>query len=167
MNFQFYAEKLKASKNFKKFAKENRQAFPCSCFFIIDKEEGKDKQHFDFFIPSSKKILSFPLEENAEETLVETKDTKIPTKISIEHNFDFDEIEKVIGKRMEEEKITNKIQKMLFSLQNVNGKDMFIATIFVTSFGLINAVIDVDAMKINDFKKKSFFDMMTIFKKDK
>ena len=64
MNFQFYAEKLKNSKKYQKFLKENKNAFLCSCLFVIDKEEGKDKQHFDFYIPSSKKIFSIPLEEN-------------------------------------------------------------------------------------------------------
>ena len=168
MNFKFYAEKLKSSKNFKKFARENKEAFPCSCFFIIDKEEnGKDKQHFDFYIPSSKKIFSFPLEDGGEETALELKDGKIPLRISMNHDFDFKDVEQVIQTRMDEEKITNKIQKMLFSLQNADGKDMFIATIFVTSFGLVNAVIDIDEMKIKDFKKKSFLDMMSIFKKDK
>ena len=65
MNFQFYVEKLKNSKDFKSFIKENKGAFLCSCFFVIDKEEpGKgDKQHFDFYVPSTKKAFSFILEK--------------------------------------------------------------------------------------------------------
>ena len=167
MNFQFYVEKLKNSSDFKKFAKENKEAFLCGCFFIVDKEEGKDKQHFDFYIPSSTKITSFPLENGSEQIDTEIKDGKAPTKISMEHDFDFNEIEEIIQKRMEEEKIDKKIQKLLFSLQNIEGRDMFVGTIFISSLGLISATIDLEKMEIKDFKKKSFFDIMNIIKKDK
>lgn len=168
MNFKFYVEKLNASKNFKKFGKENKKAFPCSCLFVIDKEDEKgDKQHFDFYIPSSNKIFSIPLEENLDGTFIEIKDGKAPAKISLEHDFDFNEIEQIILERMKEEKIENKVQKILFSFQNVDGRDFLIGTIFIASYGLINLTLDIDEMKIKDFKKKSFFDMMNIFKKDK
>lgn len=167
MNFQFYVEKLKASKNFINFEEENKEAFLCSCFFVLDKEEGKDKQHFDFYIPSSNKIFSFPLEDGSEETVIDIKDGKIPTKVSFNHDFDFKDIEDMIEKKMAEEKIDKKIQKMLFSLQNIDGSDFFIGTVFITSFGLINLTLDIDKMEMKDFKKRSIFDIMDIFKKDK
>ena len=167
MNFQFYVEKLKNSKNYNKFIKDNKEAFPCSCFFVVDKEEGKDRQHFDFYIPSSNKITSFPLENGSEQIDTEIKDGKAPAKISIEHDFDFGKIEEMIQKRMEEEKVDKKIQKLLFSLQNIEGKDMFVGTIFISSLGLISATIDLEKMEMKDFKKKSFFDIMNIIKKDK
>ena len=167
MNFQFYVEKLKESDDFKKFTKEKKEAFPCSCFFLIDKEEAKDKQHFDYFIKSSNKMFSFQLENNAELTPVDVKDQKVPVKISLEHDFDFKDIEKMIEKRMEEEKIDKKIQKILLSLQNVDGRDYFIGTVFITQFGLINLTIDIEKMEMKDFKKRTFFDMMNILGKDK
>ena len=147
--------------------KQNKEAFLCSCFFVIDKEEEKDKQHFDFYIPSSNKIFSFPLEDDTEEALIDVKDGKIPTKISFEHDFDFNDVEKMIERKMIEENIDKKIQKILFSLQNIDGKDFLIGTIFITSFGLINATIDIDEMKVKDFKKRSIFDIMNVFKKEK
>ena len=167
MNFQFYVEKLKNSSDFKKFAKENKEAFLCGCFFIVDKEEGKDKQHFDFYVPSLNKIFSFPLENGTEKTETEVKEDRVPTKISMEHGFNFEDIEGMILKKMEEEKVDKKIQKMLFSLQNVEGKDVFVGTIFITGLGLISTTIDLEKMEMRDFKKKSFFDIMNILKKDK
>ena len=167
MNFQFYVEKLKNSDDFKKFARENKTAFPCSCFFVIDKEGGKNRQHFDFYIPASNKITSFPLENGSEQIDAEIKDGNVPAKISIEHDFDFNEIEEMIQKKMDEEKVDKKIQKLLFSLQNVGGRDVFIGTIFISGLGLISATVDLEKMELNDFKKKSFFDIMNILKKDK
>jgi hypothetical protein len=167
MNFQFYAEKLKASGSFKKFTKQNKAAFLCSCFFVLDKEEGKDEQHFDFYIPSSNKMFSFSIEKDAEKKEIEIKELQIPAEISISCDFNFEEIEEVIKRKMEKEKISQKIQKILLSLQNVDGKDLLIGTVFISSFGLINLKIDVKNNEIIDFKKRTFFDMMNIFKKDR
>lgn len=167
MNFQFYVEKLKNMNGFKKFTKEKKDAFLCSCFFVIDKEEGKDKQHFDFYIPSANKILSFPLEDGSDETEIDVKAEQIPTKISFEQNFDFNDIEEMIKQKMESEKIDNKIQKMLYSLQNFNGENIMMGTIFISGLGMITVKISLKDMKIVDFTKKSLFDFMKIIKKDK
>ena len=52
MNLQFYLEKLFASDEFKKFKKENKDAYFCSGFFSIDKQGRDNQQHLDFYIPS-------------------------------------------------------------------------------------------------------------------
>ena len=46
MNFQFYLEKFFANKHFQEFKEKNKKAFPCSCFFVIDKKGKDNKQHF-------------------------------------------------------------------------------------------------------------------------
>ena len=61
--------------------------------------------------------------------------------------------------------ITNKIQKMLFSLQHKDLKDYLIGTIFISNFGMIKVNIDITDMKVILFEKKSFFDMLKIVKK--
>ncbi len=167
MNFQFYVEKLRDSERFKKFMKENKDAFLCSCFFLIDKEEGKDKQHLDFYIPSSGKMFSFPLENESDATPIDLGENKGFSPLSEENDFNFKDVEKMIQEKMEEEKMNNTIQKMLFSMQNVDGKDVLIGTIFISSLGLLNVTIDLTKKEVKDFKKRTFFDMMDIFKKDK
>ncbi len=83
----------------------------------------------------------------------------------MKNHFDFDEIEKIISREMEFKKINNKIQKMIFSLQNIEGKDSLLGTIFVSGFGMVKANIDLKEKKITDFEKKSFFDMLNIMRK--
>ena len=181
MNFQFYIEKLKSSANFKKFSKdkENKGAFLCSCFFVIDREDisskrgqskengAGNKQHFDFYVPSSKKAFSFVLENNAEIVEIERKTDEEPSRVSIEQDFDFNDIEEAIEKRMRDEGIDKKIQKMLFSFQNLEGKDVFVTTVFIASLGLVNLILDAKTLQISNFKKRNLLDMMNIFKKDK
>jgi len=164
MNFQFYAEKLKNSEIYDKFIKENKKAFPCSCFFIIDKQGKDNKQHFDFFIPDENKMMSIQL-ENGALSPVKIPDNFKPEQISLEHDFDFDTIETIIQKEMDNKKINNRIQKLLFSLQHKNKRDFLVGTVFISNFGLIKVNIDIQEKKIIFFEKKSFLDMFKIIRK--
>lgn len=166
MNFQFYLEKLFDSKEFQEFIKENKDAYPCSGFFVIDKEGKDNKQHFDYFIPSTKKIFSFKLESGGEKVPVEILEKFVPTKISLNYNFDFKDIEEKIEEKMKEEGIKNKLQKMLFSLQKVKGKELLIGTVFISMMGMLKVHIEISTMKIIEFEKKSFFDIVKVGKKD-
>lgn len=165
MNLQFYLEKLHSSKQFKNFMKQNPDAFLCSGFFVIDLEGKDNKQHFDYFVPKEKKLFSFQMEEGTALVPIEMIDKRIPKKISAKHDFDFKEIEKLVEKKAMQEGITNKIQKMLFSLQKLNEKEMLVGTVFISILGMIKIQIDLSQMKIIQFEKKSFFDMMNVLKK--
>ncbi len=182
MNLQFLMEKLKNSEEFGKFIKENKNAYLCSGFFVIDLEKGNSsKYHLDFFVPQTGKIFCFELEnKNLQQVLNSSsnptevegiklvpleRNEQVLEKISMKNDFDFDEIEKIILKEMEAKKIKNKMQKMIFSLQNLNGRDFLVGTIFVSGFGMIKANIDLEEKKIIDFEKKSFFDMLNILRK--
>ncbi len=166
MNFQFYREKLEDSEKYKDFVKKNPSAYPCSCLFILDREhkgEG-NKVHFDFWLPEEKKMNSFRVDGDVQLLPVESFDTRDFEKISFEHEFNMEDFEEMILKKLGEEKINGNIQKLLFSLQRLDGKDFLITTGFLNSLGLIKLTISIDENKIIDFKKMSFFDMMKIVK---
>ena len=163
MNLKFYLEKLYDSNNYKKFIKENPSAFLCSGFFSIDKVGKDNKQHFDFYV--DKKIFSFQLEENCKKVPIEIFDKKVFEKINQDIDFDFDEVEEIIFNKLQEEGVKNKIEKILLSLQNLKTKDFLIGTVFVSGLGIIKINIDIGKMKVTDFEKKSFFDMVKLIKK--
>jgi hypothetical protein len=166
MNFQFYFEKLAESKEFKKFIKENKDSFLCSGFFIIDKKENGNKQNIDYFVPSLNKMFSFKIHDKIEMIPVENFGENFkPEKILDKLDFDFGWIEEIIQNKMNEEKIKNKIEKLLLSLQANKKKNYILGTIFISGLGIIKVRIDLDEKKIVDFEKKSFFDMMKIVKK--
>ncbi len=173
MNFQFYLEKLFDSEAFKEFRKENPDAFLCSGFFTLDKEGSDNQQHLDYWIPSSKKLFSFKLNEDPIE-MVPTETYKDPEgnefdpeKINDNIQFDMEKIEKLVVEKALEEKINNKIQKLILSLQRKNGKDFLLGTAFLSNLGLLKVMIDIDKNEITDFEKKSFFDMMKFIGKKK
>lgn len=165
MNFQFYLEKLYSSKDFQKFIEENKDAYLCSCFFVNDNEKGENKQHFDYYLPTDKKMFSFKIEDNCEKVPVELFDDKIPPKISDSHDFGFEEIEKLVLSKMEEEGVKSKVQNILLSLQNVEGVDILLGTVFISAMGMIKIKINLNDMSITDFEKKSFLDMFKVIKK--
>ncbi|MGY4884466.1 MAG: hypothetical protein ACP5NZ_02705 [Nanobdellota archaeon] len=166
MNFQFYFEKMMKSKDFKKFISENKEAFLCSGFFSVDKKGNDNKQNIDYFVPSLNKMFSFKLNDGVELVPVEDfgenfKPEKIPDNI----DFEFEYIEKLIEGEMFEKKITNKIEKSLFSLQAKDKKNYLLGTIFISGLALLKVKIDLDEKRVVEFDKKSFFEMMKIVKK--
>jgi hypothetical protein len=140
--------------------KESPKAYLCSGFFTIDKE-GKDNQiHVDFYIPDTKKMFSFRLEKKIEKIPVEVITKKIPLEIKPDFNFNFEEVEEMIVNEMKKQDIRTKLQKIIFSLQNIKGKNFLICTIFTSMLGLLKIQIDLKKKKIILFEKKSFFDLM-------
>lgn len=168
MNFQFYLEKLIDNDNVQNFLRNNKDAYPCSCFFAVDFENLKnpqDKQHIDFFVPSLNRIFSFQLEDNCNIVEIENIGDKALDKISMNYDFDFEEFWRIIEDEKNRQQITHKTQKIIFSIQNVDGKDLIIGTVFISNLGMIRVNYDISERKILLFEKKSFFDLVNVFKK--
>lgn len=160
MNLQFYLEKLHSSDVFKKFMKENPEAYLCSGFFTMDKEGKDNKRHFDFYVPKTKKMFSFKMEDGVEMVPIDIILEKIPEKLDIDFDFEFEEIEKMLEDEMKKQEIKSKIQKTILSLQDLKGKPFLVGTIFISMLGLLKVQIDISDMKIVEFEKKSLFDMI-------
>lgn len=161
MNFQSYVKELRDLKIFKDFLKVEPEAFPCSGFFIIDKEKSDNQQHFDYFVPKGKKMFSFKLEAG-ELAPIETIDDRVPNELDLELDFDFDEIDKIIEERKNKEGINNKTQKYLFSLQRKEGKHYLIGTVFISGLGMLKVWVDLEKKEVIEFEKHSFFDIMKV-----
>ncbi len=166
MNIQNYLEQLKKSKDFLQFIKENPTAYLCSGFFVIDKQENDNKHHLDFFVPGKEKIFSFQMEEEGKLATLDLLDKRIPEKIIVDFNLDFEEIQDKIMEKMRQQEVNNRIQKFIFSMQKIEGKNFLTGTVFLSMFGLLKIVISLDENKMTDFQKKSFFDMINVFKKN-
>jgi len=166
MNLQFYIEKLENSEIYKDFMKKNKGAYFYSGFFSVDKEGNDNQVHLDFFIPKPEGVFSFKVDgEKVVLSPITIYDEKIPEKISEKLDVDFDFYEKLIIKEIENQKIKNKVQKFLFSLQKLDKKNYLIVTCFLSSFGLVKLHLCLEDNKISHFEKKSIFDLVNVFKK--
>ena len=169
MNVQFYVEKLKSTKEFKDFKKENPKSYLCSGFFVFDKEKAKNpdnKIHFDFYNPETKKAFSFEMDDSIKIVQLENFN-KIPGKINEDVSFDFDEIEGVIGLEMQNKNLKEKIQKIILSMSNVDEKIMLNVVVFISMLGMLKINISLPEKKIVEFEKKSFFDMFKVVQRGK
>ncbi len=167
MNSQFLFEKLEDSQEFINFKKEHPDSFFCSGFFEVSLEEKalENRYHFDFYVPSLKKTFSFELEDGIKLIELERNDERFLQEVPMDVAFDFDELQELILQEMEKQKISNKIQKMIFSLQTKDKKEVLYGTIFLSGLSLLRLTISLPEKTIRDFEKKSFFDMMKIVKK--
>ena len=125
-----------------------------------------NKQHFDFFVPSQKKAFSFQVEDDCKLVPVNIIDFGVG-KISLDHHFDFKEVQDLIMAEMKAKNVGSQLQKILLSLQNKAGRDYLVGTVFISNFGLLKVNIDLKEMKVTDFEKKSFFDMLKFSGKKK
>lgn len=81
-------------------------------------------------------------------------------EIKPDFNFNFEEVEEMIVNEMKKQDIRTKLQKIIFSLQNIKGKNFLVCTVFTSLLGLLKIQIDLKEKKIILFEKKSLFDMM-------
>ena len=145
---------------------------------MVDKQDNDDKQHLDYYIPSKNKIFSFELEHGVQVVPIKMIDKRIPEKVGDNYDFDFDDIEEIILKEMEKNRIEDKVQKILLSLQSLDtenqgfsvpqtseekqkvrgGKDYLIGTVFISKMGLIKIQIDLSEMRVVEFEKKNILD---------
>lgn len=167
MNFQFLIEKLTASEEFQKFKKENSDAYPFGGFFSFDLENKKTQNQYsiDYFIPSLSKAVSFKLEKGVEMLPITIQESQKFTEIGANYSFDFEEFQELIEKEMEKKEIKNKIQKILYSLQNYEKEDYLLATVFLSGFGILQANVKIQNKEITKFEKRGFLDFLKIVKK--
>ena len=166
MNLQFYEEKLNSSEIFEEFKRENPKSYLCSAFVIIDNEGKGNKIHFDY-LTEDKKVLSFQIEEEIKKVPLESPGDQVIEELNLDYDINFSDIENVILERMKEEKIGSKVQKIIFSIQKVNGKDLIMGTVFISMMGMIKIRMEMPSKKIEEFEKKSFMDIINVMKKGK
>lgn len=160
MNLQFYIEKLYASPEFENFKKEFDDAYLFSGFFVIDLVGNDNKQHLDFYVPEFGKLFSFQLESDMQRVPLENIDKRTPEKLLVNYDFDFESVQKKIETEMKSRGIDKEIQKFLFSLQNLGGKDFLVSTVFISGMGILKVNLKLPELEITDFVQKGFMDFI-------
>jgi hypothetical protein len=160
MNLQFYIEKLNNSEEFENFQKENPDAFLSSGFFVLDFETNENKSSLDFYNPKTGKMFGFQLNGGVKLIPLEMmQNSQIPLKLNADFDIDFKYIEATILKEMANQKITNKLQKIIIIFQNYENKDFVFCTVFLSGFGILKVHFD-DKRNIVLFEKKTLFDFV-------
>jgi len=160
MGFKELFSKIKDAEEFKKFKKDNPDAFLYAAFFVIsDKIEQKQ---LDFYKGNGKvETFIFNEDEKGKEILtVKTEDavkqadiSPIDEKIKI----DIDKIEEIAKNEAEKEGLA--VNKIIAILQNNNGNQIWNLTVLLPNMYMLRMHIDMDGNVI-ERKKGTVFDIV-------
>ena len=165
-----YVKKVKASKEFKAFMKEDPKAYLCSLFFTRDFTEKRNDNQVDFYSPKIKMIVSFKVDKSVErsplgkkaETLTHKKFTPKPLKDAIK--MDVDELEPTLTDEMHNRGMTYTIEKILAFVNVTDGELIWNCTAFLKGLGLLQAHVEDKTGTVLFMDKKSFFDLLRFTK---
>jgi len=161
MKIKPYIDKLNSSKEFNDFMKENPNAYFSAGFFVIDLESEKNIHQIDYYIPETKKMMTFILDsDNVELKSGEASNNKTPKKIAGEINIDLDILKGIVEDEMKNNMVTKKIQKIIAVLQNLDGRVIWNLNCITTDMGIIKVHISDEDHSVLKFDKVNIFDVI-------
>ena len=159
MKIEPYFQKLNESNVFKKFKEKNPKAYLSAGFFVIDFEDNKNIHQIDYFNPENSKMTTFILDGNeVEEKDSESANTLVPSEIKQKINIDLDILKGMVEDEMKNRTITNKIQKIIAVVQNIDGKLIWNLNCITTDMGIMKVHIEDDSHSIIKFDKVNLFE---------
>ncbi|MEK6847911.1 MAG: hypothetical protein AABX50_02190 [Nanoarchaeota archaeon] len=165
MKASHYIKRVKESKEFKEFIKQDPKAYLCSLFFIRDFTEKKNETQVDFYSPKKKTIFSFKVNgkvEKAPNKKAKTIENKkfIPKPLMENTKLDIDEMKDTLADEMHNREMAYEIEKVLVFLNIVDGKPVWNCTGFLRGLGLLQTHVDDETNTVLFMEKKSLFDMI-------
>lgn len=164
---------LEKSEAFKDFRKENKDAFLCAAFLIMNIKQGNSENSLDF--RDNRTIFSFKL---AEKEVILQKEEIISNQKPLERideknlgklKTDAEDLQKIVEKEMTANKITGSLDEIIAVLQSEeDGKALVWAlTCICESFTILSIKIDALSGKILKFEKKNLLDFVSVKKPEK
>jgi len=161
MKIKPYVEKLNSSEAYKKFMSENSDAFMVAGFFIIDFEAGNDLHQIDYYVPSTKKVTAFTLDDEIKvQSLKLMNDKTVPEKLDSEINIDLDELQGIIQDEMKNRNMTEEIRKMIAIIQNIKGKNVWNINCVLSGMEVLKAHVEDDSKTVLSMDKISIMDIV-------
>ena len=160
MTFKSTLEKVRESKVFKDFIKENKDAELCAGFFIIDYFSHDNKTSLDYKTDDS--IYTFDLKDNGEIKMQKDnliKDSPLHT-INSHINIDLDELKNIIETEKNKLNIKAKLNKVIAILQIYENKQVWNLTCMLEGLIMIHAIINSETKEIIKFERKSMSDFI-------
>lgn len=160
MKFAHYLDRVQDSREFKKFAREHKNAYLCAGFFVFDFQEGKDIHQVDYFLPEKKQIAAFLLDKGMSYKIADAMNTTKPEKISGDIKMDLDKLKGIVEDEMKNHTITEGIMKMIAILQSIDGKKVWNLNCILSGMALLKVHVDDTTGDILKFEKASFLDFV-------
>lgn len=164
--------KLEKSQAYKDFEKENPGAFLCAAFLIMNIKQNGFENSLDF--RDDKNIYTFKIPLDGDVTM--QKEEIMPSRKPLEKidekelkklKVDVEDIQSLVEKELEKNKITSKLDEIIAVLQIFDGKLAWNLTCICEGFTIISMQINAISGKILKFEKKNLLDFVSVKKPEK
>lgn len=163
MTFASLYKRITESEAFKMFSRENPDSEMVIGFFILNLESGTSQEQLDF--KTKDKIFSFSVNQDDEiivnqEELVESFEDKKLQKISPEIKVDLEDLKNIVQNKLNEEKIQNKLEKIIAILQINEKEEVWNLTCILYGLAIIHILVNPQSGEITKFERKSMSDFV-------
>lgn len=161
MNFTSTLKQIESSPAFTNFKKQHKDAYLCAGFFVID-YQGENQQQLDYSLKNGD-IFTFILNNEITVKEAETIEGKKQQKLLAlekEIEVDLERVEEIVERKMRQEKINNKIVKVIAVLQKYEGKQIWNLNCILSGMEILKLHIDADNGEILKSEKRSMFDFI-------
>lgn len=158
MKIQPYIKRLNSSKEYKDFAKANKDAFLVAGFFVLDFETGTNIHQIDYYIPSQKKVAAFSIDGKIDLRVLETVNEKVPEKLDFKTNIDLEALKGILEDEMKNRSITESVKKIIAVIQKLDGKNIWVLNCILSGMEILKAHVDDESETILSMEKASILD---------
>jgi hypothetical protein len=158
-------KEIESSEAFINFKKTNKDAKLCAGFFIIDYQQEQNQKQLDYCL-ENKDIFTFVLDREISIKKAETIEgmkQELP-ELNREIRIDLDEAEKILQEKIKQEKVENKLLKIIAVLQIYEEKQIWNLNCMLEGLDILRVHIDVQTGEVIKFEKRN---MMEFVKKVK
>lgn len=169
--FKSELSELEKTDVFKTFKKEHPESYLSGGFVIVEELINMIKfdWQIDFYCPKNKKVYTFSLYNN-------TFILKDPDKLLQEHEKDMGKINldnfkltphqviDIINENMEKNKKSIIPSKIIITMQNIDGREIYNIIIVTFQFSVLNARIDANTGEILKLSEQNIMEFGTIEK---
>lgn len=155
-----YVDRLRDSQEYKKFLKENKNAFMVAGFFVLDFESGKNMHQIDYYAPDHHKVAAFTLDGRITMQMLSLIRKKIPEKLDLDTKTDLNALRGILEDEMKNRTMAEDIKKIIAVIQCVDNKKIWSVNCILSGMSLLKASIEDESQTILKMDKANIFDFI-------
>ena len=163
MNFLSILQEIESSSAFKNFKEEHPDAELCAGFFVIDYQGKGGQQQLDYILKDNKIYTLIFNKDNKDITLKEAKTLDAQKALPpLDRNIkvDLDDVEQIIKEKMQQSKITSKINKIIAVLQKHEGRQIWNINCMLANMEILQFHINTETGDLSKFEKRNMMDFI-------
>ena len=153
-------EKLQHAPLFQAFLKDNPKAMLVAGFFVIDYETQKHIHQLDYYVPSTKKVAAFTLNDEIAMQMLSLMKAEAPEPLESHTAIDLSMLPGILAEEMHNRTITESVKKIIAVLQTVKGKKLWTLNCVLSGMGILKARIDDTTQTVLAMEKSSIMDYL-------